>query len=174
MMWFIWREAFLPSPWPQFRGFDWIFDQWPISEVGRRWEWQTQVAIKVLKAVYPEKTLMQWTFWICPTGRTYLNSSFPRPKFNCLTEFVLTDHLTTYRVTKDGTRHDWGTQTSIPKRKIIRIEDIPGMRHCMRSRVIPLWWMTWSILSHRRRRCFLMSVYRNYRVITTPQVKYKV
>ena len=54
-----WVGAFLLSLWTKFCSFDWNIDQWPISEVVR----VTQVAIKVLKAVYPEKTLMQWKFW---------------------------------------------------------------------------------------------------------------
>ena len=44
----------------------------------------TQIAIKVLEAVYPEKPLMQRKVLTCPTGSwTYSNFSCLRPKFHC-------------------------------------------------------------------------------------------
>ena len=41
--------------------------------------WVTQVTIEVLNAEYPETTLMKGKY---PTGRTFIDFSFPRPKFH--------------------------------------------------------------------------------------------
>ena len=49
----------------------------------------TQLTIKVLEAAYPEKTLMEWKFWKCPTVMTISNFSFPWPKFHCFDSIFL-------------------------------------------------------------------------------------
>ena len=85
----------------------------------------TQVAIKVLKAVYTEeavyteKTLMQWKYLL---NMSYFSST----KFHCFDWIFL--EWPSNRVTEDGTRHDWGSQSSLPKesfdkQKIIKIQN---------------------------------------------------
>ena len=47
------------------------------------------------------------------TSRIYSNFSFPRRKFHCF--YWISIEWPSYKVTKDGTRYDWGSQSSIPK-----------------------------------------------------------
>ena len=122
-----WREAFLPSSWPKYTILTEFvtsdqLERSVTSDTSRHQGTGTCIVYNLKKLWWNENFEN-----VLPVGHFQV-SAFHDPNFTVFTEFFLNDHLERSMRNEDGTRYNWNTKSSIPKKKLWKTENYQNIR----------------------------------------------